>query len=298
MNQKSKTIVFFGTENFSLASLKALVENKFSVAAVVTKPDSRRGRSKTDTFPEVKKYALEQKIPVWQPNKISEIQPKIKELGENPTGVLVSFGKIIPKEIIDFFDPGIINLHPSLLPKYRGSTPIETAILNGDQEIGVSLMQLDPKMDAGPIYSQEKIDINGQIWSKQEYYKILSNLGNKILIRDLPRIMTHDLIPTPQNEADATYTRLLDKNDALVNPTKINASELERKIRAHQSFPKTKIVFEDQELIILKAKIADVASENTLSCKNNTLLEIISLRSVKTGKQMTLAQFKAGLHHQ
>ena len=124
----SKTIVFFGTEDFSLYALKVLVEQGFAVAAVVTKPDTKRGRGGALTKPAVKVFAESHNIPVWQPSRLKEIEASISAL-HDPIVVLVSYGKIIPQSIIDLFSPGIVNVHPSLLPLYRGPSPIESAIL-------------------------------------------------------------------------------------------------------------------------------------------------------------------------
>ena len=150
-------IVFFGTEDFSLYSLRALVEAGFNIVAVITKPDSRRGRSNKLIQPAVKQFASQHHIPVWQPKRLKDIISDIKNITPQPTGVLVSYGKIIPQTIIDLFQPGIINVHPSLLPKYRGPSPIESAIANRDKITGVTIMQLEQAMDAGPIYHQQKL---------------------------------------------------------------------------------------------------------------------------------------------
>ena len=132
-------IIFFGTEEFCAISLQALINSGFNVAAVVTKPDSKKGRGQKLVPPTVKLIAQKHNIPVWQPKRLSEITENIRQL-QPVSGVLVSFGKIIPSSIIDLFSPGIINVHPSKLPTYRGPSPIESAILNGDGQTGVSLM--------------------------------------------------------------------------------------------------------------------------------------------------------------
>ena len=162
MKNISKTIIFFGTDNFSLIALQGLIDAKYKIAAVVTKPDSKSGRGQQLKFPSVKTLALKHNIAVWQPQKVSDIDDNIVALSTEVIGVLVSFGRIIPKSTIDLFSPGIINLHPSLLPKYRGSTPIESAIINGNKLTGVSIMQLVPAMDAGPVYEQINYQLSGE----------------------------------------------------------------------------------------------------------------------------------------
>lgn len=159
MTPKSHKIIFFGTEDNSLATLQRLVEHGFSVAAVITKPDAARGRGQKITEPPVKTYAKQHEIPVWQPDKLREIIDNIKNL-QPIAGVLVSYGKIIPQSVIDLFEPGIINIHPSLLPRWRGPSPIEAAISHRDEKTGVTIMKLDARMDGGPIYAQEKIQLD------------------------------------------------------------------------------------------------------------------------------------------
>ena len=172
-------IVFFGTEDFSLYSLRVLVEAGFNIVAVITKPDSRRGRSNKLIQPAVKQFASQHHIPVWQPNRLKDIINDIKNITPRPTGVLVSYGKIIPQTIIDLFQPGIINVHPSLLPKYRGPSPIESAIANRDKITGVTIMRLEQAMDAGPIYYQEIYSLNFTE-TQLELYQTLGQLGAQL----------------------------------------------------------------------------------------------------------------------
>lgn len=291
MNQTSRTILFFGTEDFSLAALRALVEVGFTVGAVITKPDARRGRGKAHTQPQVKTYALQHNIPVWQPHKLEELIAKIAQFN-NPVGVLVSYGKIIPQSIIDLFAPGIINVHPSLLPHYRGPTPIESAIANGDSKTGVSIMKLSAAMDAGPVYSQIEYNLN-QNETKPELYQALSEQGARELIRVLPDILAGALHSEPQDESQATYCQLLSKQDTLVDPTLLTASEIERRVRAHLGFPKTRLPFLGDTPIILQAHVSPSLTAHSVACKDNTFLEIDRLVA-PSGKAMQTAAYLNG----
>ena len=179
MTSISRPIVFFGTEDFSAISLAQLLKHGFPIRLVITKPDSRRGRGKQLCQPAVKQLALTHDIPVLQPTKLRDIIPDIQAL-DQPVGVLVSFGKIIPQVVIDCFFPGIINLHPSLLPRYRGPSPIESAIANRDTTTGVSIMQLSAAMDAGPVYAQLTHPLRGDE-QQLELYSTLGQLGSKAL---------------------------------------------------------------------------------------------------------------------
>lgn len=256
MTKISPKIVFFGTENYSLITLKALVDNGFNVVCVVTKPDTRRGRGHKLAEPPVKTFAKSHNIPVLQPNKVSEITEHIKRL-QPVTGILVAYGKIIPQSIIDLFTPGIINVHPSLLPKYRGPSPIESAIANRDHETGVSIMQLDKKMDAGPVYSQITQPLNEKE-TKPELYDKLFHDGTALLIKNLPDIINNTIIPTPQNDNNATYCQLLTKENSWIDPERMTAAEAYAHVRAHLGFPRSRINIGGRDIIITKSHCDDI----------------------------------------
>ena len=256
MTKISPKIVFFGTENYSLITLKALVDNGFNVVCVVTKPDTRRGRGHKLAEPPVKVFAKSHNIPVLQPNKVGEITEHIKRL-QPVAGILVAYGKIIPQSIIDLFTPGIINVHPSLLPKYRGPSPIESAIANRDHETGVSIMQLDKKMDAGPVYSQITQPLNEKE-TKPELYDKLFHDGTALLIKNLPDIINNTIIPTPQNDNNATYCQLLTKENSWIDPERMTAAEADAHVRAHLGFPRSRINIGGRDIIITKSHCDDI----------------------------------------
>lgn len=292
MTKKSPKIIFFGTEDYSLSTLKQLVENNFPVVAVVTKPDAARGRGQKITEPPVKTYAKSQGITVWQPENIRSIIDDIKSL-QPVAGVLVAYGKIVPQMMIDLFEPGIINIHPSLLPKWRGPSPIESTIANRDTETGVSIMKLDARMDGGPVYTQTTVKLDGTE-SKPELYEKLFNLGNQHLMVDLPEILSGQLEPTPQDEDAATYCMLLSKNDSLVNPEEITAVDAEAKVRAHLGFPRTRLKVGDYNLIITKAHVStDRKSPLSVKCQDGNFLSIDELIA-PSGKTMTAEAFLLG----
>ena len=290
MNAKTP-IIFFGTEDFSAVALEELIKNTFNVVAIITKPDTKRGRGQRLTAPKVKIIAEQHNIPVLQPQKMDEIIDFVAQF-DQPAGVLVSFGRIIPQKIIDLFTPGIINLHPSLLPKYRGPSPIESAILNGDKETGISIMLLSAKMDAGPTYHQEAIALSGQETSR-ELYETTAKIGTRALLEHLPAILSRKMTPNSQNDQDATYCSLLSKDMSEVTPSKMTAIEADRHIRAFKIFPRSRININGASVIVTKAKAAPAESNNTLKMNNNTYLEIEELIA-PSGKKMSLADFKRG----
>ncbi len=248
-------LIFFGTEDFSLVALRGLVEDGYDIHAVVTKPDTARGRGHKLAKPSVKIYAESKNIPVWQPEKLSEIADNIQAIGK-VAGVLVSYGKIIPQRIIDLFTPGIINLHPSLLPKYRGPSPIESAIMAGDHETGISIMQLSAKMDAGPIYEQETVKLTGHE-TKPELYDKLGHLGAAKLLAILPYILDGTAMPLAQDDSAATYCSLLTKEDGVLHPDTITTEEAYARVRALLGFPKTRLSLLGEQRIITLAHISN-----------------------------------------
>ena len=285
-------IIFFGTEAFSADALRALIASNFNVVAVVTKPDQPKGRGHKLTEPLVKTIAREHDIPVWQPTKLADVAEQITSL-QPVAGVLVSYGKIIPQSIIDLFTPGIINVHPSLLSRYRGPSPIEAAIIHHDNQTGVTIMQLSAAMDAGPIYAQHIIPLD-HTETKPALYATLSRIGNQLLIDTLPDILSGALTPTPQNDADATYCSLLSKQDGLLDPADLTAVQAEARVRAFLGFPRTRLPLGDQTLIITRAHVSKTA-ETPLSVQfsdGNYLApdELIA----PSGKTMTAEAFLRG----
>ena len=287
-------IIFFGTEDFSAVSLQKLIDENFEVAGIITKPDSKKGRGQKLRSPKVKKIGEKFRIPVLQPQKMNDIIEFVQNF-ENPVGVLVSFGRIIPQEIIDLFTPAIVNVHPSLLPKYRGPSPIESAILNGDTETGVSLMKLSKEMDAGDVYSQEEIKLS-KTETASELYEICGKVGAEMLVRDLPKIISGELKGKKQDNSQAEYCQLLKKSDSVLQPKKQTAKEAEQQIRAFEIFPKSKITIDERTIIIKSAEVLDndmKKSPLTLKFADGALLDIKTLIT-PTGKETTAESFING----
>ena len=259
---QTNRIIFFGTEDFSAASLHALIKAGYPIAAVITKPDSKKGRGQTLVPPAVKLIAEQYNIPVWQPLKLRDITDQIRAL-QPVAGILVSFGKIIPQSTIDLFTPGIINVHPSRLPLYRGPSPLESAILNGDKETGVSIMQLSAAMDAGPVYSFTPHIMRGNE-QQDTFYATMAELGAEALLEALPSILDGSLKPRPQDESKATYCQLIKKDDGLIDWSK-TATQIEREIRAYRGWPRSRTTIQGLDVIITNATVLSIppASKKT-----------------------------------
>lgn len=301
MNNESHQIIFFGTEDFSRASLEALINAGVTIAAVVTKPDTPKGRGHQIVPPVVKVYAEKRGIPVWQPSNLNEITDKIDAIN-SPIGILVSYGKIIPQSILDKFTPGIINLHPSLLPKYRGPSPIESTIINGDKETGVSIMKLTAEMDAGPIYQQVSVPLDG-FETTAKLYEKLGYIGADLLVRILPAIISGSLQPIAQDDSKATYCKLLQKSDGIIEWNQ-TATSIEARIRAFHLWPQSRTKLGKVEVIITKAEAIpekfgntghiELHADNTITvdCANGALK--ISLLKPLGKKEMPIQAFLSG----
>lgn len=219
----------------------------------------------------------------------------LKQQHPDAFGILASFGVLIRQDFLDLFEPtGILNLHPSLLPKYRGPSPIETAILHGDRSFSVSIMKLVKTMDAGPVFHQITLhpdDFSQSLPDKSEIYQRLAIVGATWLIENLQKLPE----PQPQNHHQATFTTKLTTKLSPLNPQK-TATELLNQIRAFQNFPKSKYTFFSQECIILSARISDQPPKHPLylTCADKRFLVIDRLQPVSR-KPMDSSAFLNGI---
>lgn len=288
----SKTILFFGTDEFSALSLRELIAKGFTIGAVITKPDARRGRGQRVIEPIVKTIAHEHGIAVWQPTNTKELTTHVRSV-KDPMGVLVSYGRIIPQSVIDLFSPGIINVHPSLLPLYRGPSPVETAILNGDTVTGVTIMQLSEAMDAGPVYSQVTVPLS-DTETAPELETQLGEIGAQELSLILPSIINGSLIPVAQDESVASYCKLLRKDDSTPDFSTLSAEQAERRVRAYVAFPKTKATVGGHSIVITKAHVVNHAETALdIACADGRFLRVEELVG-PSGRSMNAKAFLNG----
>jgi methionyl-tRNA formyltransferase len=227
-------LVFFGTDAFSVPSLIRLLAEQRHIVAVVTKPDSRTGRGRELSSPAVKRLADAGGIPVFQPSRVRDIESSLRKL-EPTAGVVVAYGKIIPQAVLDVFPKGLINVHASLLPLYRGASPIEHAILAGDEDTGVTLMQLEAGLDTGPTYDSSSVQLVGTE-TRPDLYERLAELGADLLSSKLDAILSGTIVPVPQDNSLASHTGLINKRDGHIDWTK-PAAQLEREVRAYLIWP-------------------------------------------------------------
>ncbi|MFA5133594.1 MAG: methionyl-tRNA formyltransferase [Patescibacteria group bacterium] len=256
-----KMVFFGGSSIFAVPALREMAEI-FEVALVVTNPEKPVGRKQLPNKSMVEDRAEKLGLPVINAEAFTdEIINKIKGLAPD-FFVIVDYGKIIPQKLLDIPPYGAINVHPSPLPKYRGASPLQTALLNGEKETAFSIMLIDDKVDHGPILAQKKVEIFSDD-TYGELYKRLSDLYPKFLSETIKKYLSGEIKPISQDDSRATFTKLLSREDGNIDWNK-QAEEIGRMIRAYHPWPGTFTKFKDKNLKILKASI----SENNYSDKN------------------------------
>jgi methionyl-tRNA formyltransferase len=254
MNPKGR-LIFFGNERLATGvsttapTLRRLVEAGYQVAAVVSHHTGSKSRNLRDL--EIAVVAEEHGIPLLLPDKPAEIIDQLREYGAD-AGVLVAYGKIVPQSVIDLFPRGIVNIHPSALPKHRGPVPVEAVILDGSKETAVSIMQLTKEMDAGPVYHQCIVALEGDE-TKQALANKLLEIGGQHLVERLPAILDGSLAGKPQEERAATYDKLIEKSDGEIEWNK-PAERLEREVRAFAGWPQSRAKLGENDVIITSAR--------------------------------------------
>jgi methionyl-tRNA formyltransferase len=229
-------IVFFGTAELACASLQALASDaQFQIVAVVTQPDKPRGRDLVVQPSAVKAAALALNLPVLQPKRARDpvFIEEVRSLGPD-TGIVVAYGQILPQALLDLPKHGFVNVHTSLLPKYRGAAPIQAALLAGDSETGVTIMKMDAGLDTGPILTQRTTAISPEE-NSQTLHDRLAKMGAELLVETLPRFGRGEITPRPQ-PLGASYAGKIEKAHGLIE-WKEPADVIERKIRAFTPWP-------------------------------------------------------------
>lgn len=335
MKNKIK-ILFFGVPEFSAIVLEKMISANYIPAAVITSTDKTIGRKQVLTPPPIKqrimnyKKEIKNKIKILQSDNVKNLKLEIINLQPDLI-ILTAYGQIIPKEILEVSKYGCLNVHPSLLPKYRGASPIQTAILNDDNETGITIMLMDEKLDHGSIIASQKLEIKNlkseipnkpkTIISKityEELYNRLAEMGGKLLIETIPKWIKGEIKEQTQNHSKATFTKIIKKQDGQIDWQK-SAQEIERMTRAYSEWPgvytylkipKNKIfkilkiikarVVETKnkeklgKIFLIKNKVNDPRkkSELAVSCGQNVLiLEEVQLEGKK---QMTAQEFLNG----
>ncbi len=245
-------IVFMGTPDFAAGALEALITAGHEITAVVTQPDKPKGRSKQLQFPPVKECALRHNIPVFQPVKIktAEAVAELKKY-EADIYVVAAFGQILSQEILDIPKFGCLNIHASLLPKYRGASPIQHVIIDGEEETGVTIMQMDAGLDTGDMLYKKTITIKDDDTFETLHDKLMV-LGGEAIIEALPLLQEGKLMPEKQNSEDSCYASLISKHMGKIDFEK-DAFTIDRLIRGMNPWPSAYTYYKGKQLKIWKA---------------------------------------------
>ena len=252
-------VVFMGTPAFAVLALRQLIENH-DVIGVVTQPDRPAGRKRQVQVSPVKQVAVEARIPVFQPEKLRR-QEAIEELRRWPADVYVvaAFGQILPQAVLDIPPHGSINIHASLLPRWRGAAPINAAIRAGDSETGITIMKMDAGLDTGPILSQRAIAIAPDETAETLHDK-LSALGGDLLIETLPVYLSGEIKPIPQDDSLATLAPRINKEEGHIDWTQ-PADAIERTMRAFTPWPGTYAFWNGRQLKIHAGTVGNGSAE-------------------------------------
>ncbi len=263
-------IIYMGTPDFAVNTLECLAESRHDVVAVFTQPDKPQGRKQILSAPPVKEKALELGIPVYQPEKLRtlEMVELIKSL-EPDIIVVAAYGQILSKDVLDAPKYGCINVHASLLPKYRGASPIQWSILNGDEETGVTIMRMDEGLDTGDIILQEKIRILPED-TADTLFERMANLGGPLALKAIEQIEAGTAIYIKQKEDEASYVKMIKKEMGEIDWSK-PAEEISRLVRGLNSWPCAYTFLKDKQLKIWESKVA------TLSVASAVPGQIVSL---------------------
>jgi methionyl-tRNA formyltransferase len=308
-------ILFFGTPSFAVPTLEALTKtSKVEVSAVITQPDRPSGRGGLVTPPPVKALALQHSIPVFQPTSLrkqfSELRAQLDQLGPFDLGVVVAFGQILPQEVLSYPRRGCVNIHGSLLPRWRGAAPIQRAIEAGDAETGVCLMQMEVGLDTGPVFATRAIPIT-ESDTTASLQESLSRIGAEMLVADLQAIVAGSISPVAQALEGVVYAHKITSVECRIDWQK-EAAVLTRQIRAFSPHPGCYTVWNGRRLKITQARtVAMTTSPDsstspgtviraapdsfTVQCGRGGLLAIEEVQ-LEGKKRMTTAEFLRGVH--
>ena len=283
-------VLFMGTSEFAIPALKELIAHDFEIIAVVTQPDRPSGRGKKLSPSPIKQIAIEYKLKVFQPEKVrkSEFVETLKQLSPDVI-VVAAFGQLLPQTVLDIPPCGVLNLHPSLLPKYRGAAPIQWALIKGENETGITLMLLDAGEDTGDIICMERIPIEPKD-TAETLHNQLANIGARLLVKvltDLPQGQPPKA--TPQNHADATHAPRLTKAVGQIDWSE-SASTIQNLIRGTAGWPGAYTFFREDMLLKIIQSLPHESKHTLKQDGPNKLPGTIKITTeqqlfVKTGKE-------------
>ena len=274
---KDIRIVFMGTPDFATSALTGLCEAGMNIVGVFTKPDTIKGRGMKASFSDVKKYALEKELSVYQPETFKD-NACLELLSQlNPDIIVVAaYGKILPPYVIDYPKYGCINIHGSILPKYRGAAPIQRAVMNGDTQTGITIQKMNYGVDTGDILKIEKVNIS-ELDCTGDIFDRLADMARKTIAQTVAEIAEGTLVGVPQNEAEATYAQKILPEDEIIDWSK-SARTVHNTIRGLAPFPGAKTTLSGKLVKIYASSFTDFMAEDeakcgqVVECKKNSLI--------------------------
>jgi len=282
-------IIFMGTPQFAVPCLEALIEHGHDIPAVFCQPDKPQGRKMQLTAPPVKEAALAHGIPVMQPGKLrgnAEVFAQLRTLAPELI-VVVAYGKILPQEVLGIPAHGCINVHASLLPKYRGAAPIQWAVLNGETETGITTMQMDTGLDTGDMLLQDRCAIPEDMTSGQ-LHDVLSKLGAQTLMRTIELLGQGSLSPQKQDDAQSNYAPMLSREMSPIDWSR-PAWEVYNQVRGLNPWPGAVTDFEGSQLKIHRARVREAGdSPLHIRCGDGKYIELLQVQA--QGKKSMLAE--------
>ncbi len=299
-------IVFMGTPQAAVSSLERILQDGHEICAVWTQPDRPAGRGNKLSAPPVKSFALENNLPVFQPTKIKTTESlELFQSHQADIAVVVAYGRILPETFLQAFPKGAINVHFSMLPKYRGAAPVNWAIARGEEKSGVTTMKMDVGLDTGDILLQRETEI-GKDENSIELMNKLSILGADLLSKTVA--MFDELTAQPQNNAKATFAPIMNKEDGLIDWKK-TAREISNQVRGFQPFPTTYTFLQEKKTTFWKAETIEneewktenagkimfaKGDELIVSCGNSSTLKILELQ-IEGKRRMSARDFLNGV---
>ena len=295
-------IIFMGTPEFSVPCLERLIADGHTVSLVVTQADKPKGRGQKLTPPPVKECAMQHDIPVLQPRSLRDVETQEILRGYAPDLiVVVAYGKILPREVLELPPYGCINVHASLLPRYRGAAPIQWAVLNGETESGVTTMYMDVGLDTGDMLLRDVCTISPDM-TAGELHDVLSTMGADVLSRTIEALQAGTLERIPQNDAESCYASMLDKSLCTMDFSKA-AKQLHDQVRGLHPWPVATVQRDGKRLKIHRTRVAgetDIAAGLIVSteplrvaCGDGTMLEICEVQA-EGGKRMDAVAYFRG----
>ncbi len=297
-------LVFMGTPDYAVNTLEALIAAGHNVAAVFAQPDKPVGRKHIITAPPVKVCAEKHGITVYQPNTLRDGKAEeiLKEIAPDVI-VVVAYGKILPKEILEIPKYGCVNGHASLLPKYRGASPIQWCIVCGEKETGVTAMLMDEGMDTGDILKTVETEIGAEE-TAEELFERLSGITAELLVNTLADLEKGNITPQKQDEEKASYAPIIKKEMAQLDFKNMTATEIHNAVRGYYSWPCAYFFLENKRVKVIKAAVAEntnskagtvIKSDDSLviACKDGTSVELVTVQP-EGSKPMTAKQMLCG----